>query len=221
MYRGILFDLDGTLADTAPDLGHALNAQLELHGRAPLPLEVIRPHASKGARGLLKLGFDLDPEHAGYEAMRQQYLSVYESHFRRHPRLFPGVTELLENLAGLEICWAIVTNKPSRFALPLVELLDLSTRASAIVCGDSCPQPKPNPGPLLAACEQMNLAPSQCLYLGDDRRDLEAASAAGMPMLVAAYGYLGANEDWTTWNAHGSIDSPIELVRFLRLRTED
>jgi N-acetyl-D-muramate 6-phosphate phosphatase len=129
--------------------------------------------------------------------------------------LFPGVMELLQELAARATRWAIVTNKPSRFAHPLTELLGLSRDASAIVCGDSCPQAKPHPGPLLLACDQMKLAPSDCVYVGDDRRDLEAASAAGMPMLVAAYGYLGDGENWRTWSAAGAIHAPQELLAYL------
>jgi N-acetyl-D-muramate 6-phosphate phosphatase len=212
MINAILFDLDGTLADTAPDLGHALNAQLILHRRQPLALESIRPHASKGARGLLKLGFDLDPENAEFQAMREEYLKLYETHFTRNAELFPGVTELLDGLDALHVRWAIVTNKPSRFTLPLAEILGLSARATAIVCGDSCAQPKPHPEPLLLACRRMGVAPQAGLYVGDDRRDQEAARAAGMPMLVATYGYLGAEEDWRSWNAQGAIDSPQDLL---------
>ncbi|HSF48980.1 MAG TPA: HAD-IA family hydrolase [Burkholderiales bacterium] len=215
MIQGILFDLDGTLADTAPDLGRALNTQLELHGQRALPLEIIRPHASKGARGLIKLGFDPSQEDVGYEAMRRQYLEIYNSHFQRNPMLFPGVMEVLKALAARRTRWAIVTNKPWRFAHPLTELLGISKHAGAIVCGDSCSHAKPHPKPLLLACEQMKLAPSDCVYVGDDRRDLEAATAAGMPMLVAAYGYLGADENWTTWNAQGAINSPGELLCYL------
>jgi 2-phosphoglycolate phosphatase len=159
MINAILFDLDGTLADTAPDLGHALNAQLILHRRQPLALESIRPHASKGARGLLKLGFDLDPENAEFQAMREEYLKLYETHFTRNAELFPGVTELLDGLDALHVRWAIVTNKPSRFTLPLAEILGLSARATVIVCGDSCAQPKPHPEPLLLACRRMGVAP--------------------------------------------------------------
>jgi 2-phosphoglycolate phosphatase len=214
MFKGVLFDLDGTLADTAPDLGLALNAQRQLRKLAPLPLETIRPHASKGARGMLKVGFDLVPEDASYHVMREEYLKLYDEFVANQPRLFPGIGELLSALQDRGLKWAICTNKPARFTLRLVELLELHT-ASAIVCGDSCAQPKPHPSILFKACEIMQLAPAECVYVGDDRRDCEAAAAAGMPMIVALWGYIGKDEDPRTWVARGMIETPIGLLNYL------
>jgi N-acetyl-D-muramate 6-phosphate phosphatase len=214
MVKAILFDLDGTLADTAPDLGRALNKQREVHGLPPLPLETIRPHASKGARGMLQVGFNLFPTDVPYQSLREEYLELYAEFFTYSPVLFAGVSELLAALDAREIRWAICTNKPSRFTLPLVELLNLSN-ASAIVCGDTCVQPKPDPSMLLQACEVLHVAPSQCAYVGDDRRDCEAASAVETPMIVAGWGYIGANEDPKNWGARALIQTPDQLLNYL------
>ncbi|MGH8727232.1 MAG: HAD family hydrolase [Burkholderiales bacterium] len=212
--KGILFDLDGTLADTAPDLAHTLNRQRELHGLPALPLETIRPYASKGARGMLQVGFNLFPTDVPYNSLREEYLELYEEFVVNSPALFAGITKLLSELDTRAIRWAICTNKPSRFTLRLVELLELSN-ASAIVCGDAVVQPKPDPSMLTQACELMQLAPAECLYVGDDRRDCEAACAAGMPMIVAYWGYIGANEDPRTWGARALAETPDQLLNYL------
>lgn len=214
MTKAVLFDLDGTLADTAPDLGRALNAQRERHGLPPLPLEGIRPFASKGAQGMLQVGFNLFPTDIPYQSLREEYLEMYTEFFTKSPKLFSGVSDLLAELDKRAIRWAICTNKPSRFTLRLVELLDLSN-ASAIVCGDQCITPKPDPSMLTQAVDVMHFSPSACLYVGDDRRDCEAASAAGMPMIVAGWGYIGANENPKTWGAHALIDTPSGLLNYL------
>lgn len=214
MVKGILFDLDGTLADTAPDLGGALNAQRELHGLPPLPLETIRPHASKGARGMLQVGFKLFPTDIPYQSLREQYLELYTDFVANSPALFSGIPELLQELDSRQIRWAICTNKPARFTMRLVDLLGL-TNASAIVCGDTCEEPKPHPSMLLHASEVMQLQTAESLYVGDDRRDCEAASAAKMPMITALWGYIGAGEDPRTWGARALIETPADLLNYL------
>lgn len=214
MFKGILFDLDGTLADTAPDLAAALNKQREVHGLPPLPLATIRPHASKGARGMLQVGFKLFPTDIPYQSLREEYLELYTEFVANSPALFPGIPELLNELDAREIRWAICTNKPARFTMRLVDLLGLSN-ASAIVCGDTCEQPKPHPAMLLHASEVMGFRPSESLYVGDDRRDCEAACAAKMPMIAALWGYIGAAEDPGTWGARALIEKPGDLLNYL------
>ena len=213
--KAVLFDLDGTLADTAPDLGHALNLQRERHGLPPLPQEIIRPYASHGTVGLFDIGFGLTPQDARFAPMREEYLALYTANLCLHTTLFPGMAELLDELEGKGIAWGVVTNKPARFTNPLLELLGLTQRAASIVSGDTCPHPKPHPEPLLCAAREIGVAPQSCLYVGDAERDIEAARAAGMPALVAAYGYLGENDKPETWRALSIIDSPAEIMRYL------
>jgi 2-phosphoglycolate phosphatase len=213
--KAVLFDLDGTLADTAPDLGHALNLQRERHGLQPLPQEIIRPYASHGTVGLFDIGFGLTPQDARFAPMREEYLALYTANLCLHTTLFPGMAELLDELEGKGIAWGVVTNKPARFTNPLLELLGLTQRAASIVSGDTCPHPKPHPEPLLCAAREIGVAPQSCLYVGDAERDIEAARAAGMPALVAAYGYLGENDKPETWRALSIIGSPAEIMRYL------
>lgn len=213
--RVVLFDLDGTLVDTAPDLGHALNLQRARHGLAPLADAVIRPVASHGARGLIELGFGLRPDHARFAPMREEFLQLYAENLCLHSRPFPGILELLDALEARRIAWGVVTNKPARFTEPLMSLLDLAERAACIVSGDTCPQPKPHPAPMLAAAELCGTRPGACLYLGDAARDIEAARAAAMPALVAAWGYLGADDAPHTWGARAQIRHPLETLDHL------
>jgi phosphoglycolate phosphatase len=206
--RAVLFDLDGTLVDTAPDLGHALNLQRTRHGLAPLPDELIRPQASHGARGLLGLGFGVHPDDAKFAAMREEFLELYAAHICHRSRPFDGILELLDTLEARGLKWGVVTNKPARFTEPLMSLLDLAERAACIVSGDTCPQPKPHPAPMLAAADA-------CLYLGDAERDIAAARAAGMPALVAAWGYLDAADTPHTWGALAEIRHPLDTLAHL------
>ncbi len=213
--RAVLFDLDGTLVDTAPDLGHALNLLRARYGLPPLADTLIRPQASHGARGLIELGFDLHPDSPRFAALREEFLQVYADHLCVHSRPFPGIPELLDALEARRIPWGVVTNKPARFTEPLMSLLDLAERAACIVSGDTCPQPKPHPAPMLAAAELCGAAPGQCLYLGDAERDIQAARAAAMPALVAAWGYLGTDDAPHTWGARAEIRHPLETLDHL------
>jgi phosphoglycolate phosphatase len=211
----VLFDLDGTLVDTAPDLGYALNLQRQRHGLPPLADEVIRPQASHGARGLLEIGFDLQPDDRRFASLREEFLQFYADNICRYSRPFPGILELLAELEARGLKWGVVTNKPAAFTEPLMSILDLAERAACIVSGDTCPQPKPHPAPMLAAAELCGADPVQCLYLGDAERDIQAARAAAMPALVAAWGYIGSAYQPHTWGAHGQIRHPRETLDYL------
>ncbi len=213
--QAVLFDLDGTLADTAPDLGHALNLQRERHGLPPLPQDIIRPYASHGTVGLFDIGFGLTPQDARFAPMREEYLALYTANLCLHTTLFPGMAELLDELEGKGIAWGVVTNKPARFTNPLLEQLGLIGRAASVVSGDTCSHPKPHPEPLLCAAREIGVAPQSCLYVGDAERDIEAARAAGMFALIAGYGYLGAADRPETWGADGRIDDPLGILAFL------
>lgn len=213
--EAVLFDLDGTLADTARDLGHALNLQLKRHGRDPLPYDAIRPVASHGARGLLYLGFGLKPEDGRFEEMRIEYLSLYAEHLSYSTTLFSGMEALLAQLEARAIPWGVVTNKPARFTDPLLRDLGLTGRAACIISGDTCAYPKPHPASLLLAAEQLGVSPAGCLYVGDAERDIQAAVNAGMVPIVALYGYIDAHDTPETWGAAGQIRHPDELWRYI------
>ncbi|MCL6555562.1 MAG: phosphoglycolate phosphatase [Burkholderiales bacterium] len=215
MIEAVLFDLDGTLADTAPDLAAALNEQRRLHGLPPLPFELIRPVASHGARGLLALGFNLTPRSPEFAAMRAQFLDLYERRLAAHTALFPGMAETLDAIEARALRWGVVTNKPARFTLPLLRALGLHPRAGCIVSGDSTAQAKPHPEPLLHAATELGLSPAHCLYVGDAERDVAAARAAGMPVVVALYGYLAAEDEPANWGASGLINTPQEILDWL------
>lgn len=210
--RAVLFDLDGTFADTAPDLGYALNAQLESRGRDPLPIEQIRRVASSGARGLLGLGFGVSPGDPQYDALSKEFLELYEANLCRGTRLFPGIEELLDVIGERGMRWGIVTNKASRFALPLMGLLGVRAGAACVICGDSAAQRKPHPAPLLMAAAALGTDPAACIYLGDDERDMIAGRAAGMRVAVAEYGYLGIGNPPQTWEADLRVAHPMDLV---------
>lgn len=215
MTRVVLFDLDGTLVDTAGDLGLALNEMRRRRGLAPVAGASIRSRASHGARGLLGIGFGLLPGDDGYEVMRQEFLDIYAGCLTNSSDLFPGMVDVLEAVEARGLRWGVVTNKPARFTEPLLDHLGLSARAACVVSGDTCPQSKPHPGPLLHACRQTASRPEDCLYVGDARRDVEAATAAGMPTLVAMYGYIAEDDDPREWGARGFIDQPLDLLGYL------
>ncbi len=202
MMRGlVLFDLDGTLADTAPDLGLALNLQRERHGLPMLDQAVIRPYASHGSKGLLGIGFDLTPESPEFAAMRDEYLALYDEVYVRAPTLFPGMAELLERIENSGLRWGVVTNKPRRFSQPLLEALALDQRMACLVCADDVSRPKPHPEPMYLACSQAGVLPKDCIYIGDAERDIQAGQAAGMPTIVALYGYLDQQDQPWSWGA--------------------
>jgi len=215
MIRAVLFDLDGTLADTAPDLARALNALLGERGLPPVPLAHTRPLTSSGARGMIKAGFGLTPESDQYEALKTRFLELYRADVCVETRLFPGMDELLGALEDRGLPWGIVTNKFDRFTVPLVEALGLGTRAACVVSGDTVARAKPHPDPLLHASRLLALEPAACLYVGDDLRDVQAARAAGMPIIAAGYGYLGNEGDPRDWGADAVIDHPLETLSFL------
>ena len=215
--KAILFDLDGTFADTAPDLAAALNHVRSLHDLPPLPLAAIRPQASHGSIGLLKLGFNVEPDAPNFAALRESFLDYYANHICVHTTLFPGMAQLIDTLEQRQLPWGIVTNKPHRFTLPLMQALGYAQRATCLVSGDTCARAKPYPDPLLKASELMSIAAQHCAYLGDDLRDVEAGRAAGMKTLIARYGYIAAQENLAAWQANGIINSPLELIAHLTL----
>jgi len=217
--QAVLFDLDGTLADTAPDLARALNLLLGEHGRAPVPAEITRPLTSSGARGMIKIGFGLDPGHDDYEVLKARYLELYWAGLCVETRLYPGMDELLATLERHGVPWGVVTNKLERFTAPLLDALGLAARAACVVSGDTVARAKPHPDPLLHASRTLALDPGACLYVGDDLRDVQAARAAGMPIIAAGYGYLGYDGDPHAWGADAVIDHPLETLNFLGLRS--
>ena len=214
----VLFDLDGTLVDTAPDLGHALNLQLQRHGKSPLAYEAIRPFASHGSRGLVGLGFGITPQDSNFIEVRDEYLSIYDTVYTRSPVLLPGIADLLQAIESKGLIWGIVTNKPRRFTVGLIESmgLNLQNRAACIVCGDDAPQPKPSPATLLMACSQIGVKPENCVYVGDAERDIIAGKAAGMQTVVALFGYIDATDKPAEWSADAMINTPIELLDLIR-----
>jgi phosphoglycolate phosphatase len=214
MIQAVLLDLDGTLADTAPDLAYALNQVRSARKLPPLPLAATRPVTSNGARGLLKVGFDITPEHADYETLKEEFLALYTAQLCRETKLFPGMNELLAELEQRGVPWGVVTNKPQRFTEPLLDLLGVRSRAACVISGDTVGQIKPHPAPLLAAAKSIGIAPSACLYFGDDQRDVIAARAAGMPVAVAKFGYLNGS-DPETWGADALLDHPLDLLALL------
>ena len=211
--QAILFDLDGTLADTAPDLAQALNKLRLERGMAPAPYESLRPYASAGARGLIGAGLGLTPEAAEYEALRVAFLNNYEAAMAVHSRLFDGVPELLAQLDRSGIAWGIVTNKAMRFTDPLMPMIGLG-HAACVVSGDTTPHAKPHPAPLLEAAQRLGKAPEHCWYVGDDMRDIQAGRAAGMLTIAAAWGYCGS-EGPTQWNAHAIAQEPLDLLQLI------
>ena len=215
MIKAVLFDFDGTLADTAPDLGHALNRQRIARGMPALPIEQIRPQASAGSRGLLGLGFNIKPGDSDYESMRDEFLDFYTQRLCHDTCLFPGVDELLDHLETRNLPWGIVTNKPARFAHPLIKMLGLAQRVACVICGDETTNTKPHPESLLTASNKIAISPAHCIYLGDDIRDVQASLAAGMQPIVARYGYLGNDQPPETWGARYLIDHPKELLNYL------
>ncbi len=213
--RCVLFDLDGTLIDSAADLGLAADEMRVARGLPSLPVEAYRVHAGAGARGMLAVAFGITPEHAEFAALREEFFDRYEQRMTRLTRPFDGVEQLLLALARQGIAWGVVTNKARRFTLPLTATMPMFGAAGAMVCGDTTPHIKPHPAPLLEAMRLMGVAPSDCVYVGDDERDVQAGRAAGVATVAARYGYLGPGADVSTWMADAIIDAPAQLLKLL------
>ena len=213
----VLFDLDGTLIDSAPDLGAAADKMRTDRGLAPLLLADYRSMAGAGARGMLSVAFGLKPEHADYDALKEEFFANYQACMTERTYAFDGVSELIAQINAAGLKWGVVTNKAERFTLPLTRRMPLFVTARTIVSGDTTPHAKPHPAPLLEAARQLGVAPERCLYVGDDERDIVAGRAAGMPTVAAAYGYLGALADTSGWNADATIVSPSSLLNLLRM----
>jgi phosphoglycolate phosphatase len=211
----VLFDLDGTFADTAADLHFALNQVLLREGRDEISFEKLRPTVSHGSQAMLKLAFDIDPEDPRYPQLRQQFLDIYASNIAVFTRPFAGMEALLDELEARGIHWGIVTNKPAWLTDALMHELGLSHRACAIVSGDTTPYAKPHPQPILHACRQAGTNPEDALYVGDAIRDIEAGRSAGTKTLVALFGYLDENDDPSEWHADGEIRHPLEILDWL------
>ncbi len=213
--RTILFDLDGTLLDTAPDLAAALNTVLEENQLPPLPFESIRPVVSHGGIALIKLGFKLQQDDPRFDALRQRLLTVYRENISRRTTLFPGMEALLQAIEQRGLNWGVVTNKPGWLTDPLMKDLQLYDRAVCVISGDTLQQRKPHPAPLLHACQLANSLPEQCLYVGDAQRDIEAGINAGMYTMVALFGYFTEQDQPHDWGASHLIEEPRELLAWL------
>ena len=214
--QAVLFDLDGTLIDSAPDLGAAADKMRTDRGLPSLPYERYRPLAGSGARGMLGVAFGMTPDHADYETMREEFFVNYERCMTERTYVFDGITELIEALRARGLPWGVVTNKSMRFAEPLTRGMRLFASAGTVVGGDTTPHAKPHPAPLLEATRRLRVLPSRCVYVGDDERDVLAGRAAGMGTVAALYGYLGANADVRAWGAHAHIETPLQLLPLLK-----
>lgn len=212
MPDAFLFDLDGTLADTAPDLGACANALLAEHGRLPKPLATLRPHTSSGVRGMLREAFGIAPDDPDYPKLAERFLVLYEARLCVDTRLFDGIAPLLAAIERSGRQWGIVTNKRTRYTLPLVDRLGLSQRAACVVSGDTTAAAKPSPLPLLHACEVLGVAAQSTVYVGDDVRDVQAGKAAGCTTVAVRWGYLGVDSPIENWGADWIIEQPEMLL---------
>lgn len=213
----LLFDLDGTLIDSAPDLAGAANDLRAHHGLPPLPHAQLRPMVGTGARGMVGVAFGVLPDDPGFAELRDAFLARYAERLLEQTQVFAAMAPVLDTLDAAGLRWGIVTNKAMRFAAPLVDGLGLSARAAVVIAGDSTPHAKPHPAPLLEAARRIGVAPAACVYIGDDHRDIVAGQAAGMATLAAAWGYLGQGEPVHAWGADGVLSSPAELLQWLEL----
>jgi phosphoglycolate phosphatase len=216
-FAAILFDLDGTLVDSAPDLAGSANDLRSARGLAPLPYQSLRPFVGTGARGMVGAAFGVQPGDADFGSLRDAFLARYEQRLLDQSRRFDGVTELLAAIEAAGLRWGIVTNKIERYALPIVAGLALDSPGAVLVAGDTTPHAKPHPEPLYEAARRLGLQPRQCVYVGDDRRDIEAGRAAGMVTVAAAWGYLGQGEHVEGWAADAIVEQPADLMRWLAL----
>ena len=213
----VLFDLDGTLIDSAPDLAGAGNDMRVARGLPALPMERFRPMVGSGARGMVGIALQVTPDSADYEAARDEFLARYEARLTRESRVFVDMLPVLAALDAHPLRWGIVTNKAARYAEPVVRGLGLEARAAVLICGDTTPHAKPHPAPLLEAARRLGVAPESCVYVGDDLRDVQAGRAAGMRTVAAAWGYLGQGEPIEAWNADVVIQGPEELLQWLAM----
>ncbi len=216
--RTVLFDLDGTLADTAPDMAFALNAVREEMGLTALPFSQIRPRVSHGATALVQLALD-EPHSERFAVLRNRFLEIYRNHLTRETRLFPGMDEVLHHIEQHNMKWGVVTNKPAWLTEPLLDQLNLTQRAACIVSGDTTAERKPHPAPMLYACEKTGSHGSHCLYIGDAQRDIDAGKNAGMHTLVALFGYIDATDQPHLWNADAMIQHPREILEWIAARS--
>ena len=214
-FHGVFFDLDGTLADTAPDLVAATNKLLLARNLDPKPYEFLRPYASAGARGLLEGAFGIGTDHPDFITLRDEFFSNYENALLVDSKLFDDIDHLLDQMDQAKLPWGIVTNKSQRFTNPLVELMGLNQRSISTVSGDTTPHSKPHPEPILHAAKLANIDPTKSLYVGDDIRDVIAGKAAGMKTVAAAYGYCGCKEAPQDWGADYLIHTPLELLKII------
>lgn len=215
--RAVLFDLDGTLIDSAPDLGAAADKMRTDRGLPSLPLERYRPMAGAGARGMLGEAFGMTPEHPEFPVYREEFFANYQACMTHRTTVFEGVAELIRLLERHRLAWGVVTNKSSRFTEPLTQAMPLFASAGAVVSGDTTPHAKPHPAPLLEAAMRLGLPPEHCIYVGDDERDIVAGRAAGMGTVAALYGYLGQKADAQEWGAQAAINFPLDLLQLLDL----
>jgi N-acetyl-D-muramate 6-phosphate phosphatase len=215
--RAVLFDLDGTLIDSAPDLAGAANDLLHELGLPPAPFEQLRPMVGAGARGMLGAALNVKPGDDRFDLLRDRFLAIYEQRMTRETRPFAAVLPVLDALEAAGLAWGIVTNKASRFTVPLVAALGLQARAGTVIAGDTTPHSKPHPEPLLEAARRLQLPPAQCWYVGDDHRDIRAGQAAGMTTVAVSWGYLGQGEPIDAWGAQHVLHNPSALLSLLRL----
>ena len=215
--QAVLFDLDGTLIDSAPDLGAAADKMRTDRSLESLPLSLYRPMVGAGARGMLAVAFGLTPQDATFEALKEEFFFNYEARLVKSTYVFDGVAELIARICHSGFKWGVVTNKSARFTLPLTRAMPLFTTAQAIISGDTTAHSKPHPAPLLEAAHQLDMLPERCVYIGDDERDIVAGRAAGMQTVAAAYGYLGNISNTEHWNADFTINSPSELLKLLKM----
>jgi len=213
--QAVLFDLDGTLIDSAPDLGAAADKMRLDRGMTSLPLSHYRPMAGAGARGMIGLAFGYTPEHPDYEAMKEEFFQNYEACMTQRTFAFEGVAAMIEALVAKQVPWGVVTNKSKRFTEPLTQGMALFSTAAVVIIGDTTPHAKPHPAPLLEAAKRLNIDPTRCVYVGDDERDIVAGHAAAMGTVAATYGYLGSKADVRSWQAHAQIDAPLQLLNML------
>lgn len=213
----VLFDLDGTLIDSAPDLGAAADKMRTDRSLDSLPLSLYRPMAGAGARGMIAVAFGLTPQDDAFEALKEEFFSNYERSLVKNTYVFEGVSELIARLGEAGVKWGVVTNKSARFTTPLTRAMPIFASARTIISGDTTPHAKPHPAPLLEAARQLGLAPGRCIYVGDDERDIVAGAAAGMLTVAAQYGYLGQASDTSRWGADFTISSPLSLLKLLKM----